>query len=96
MKRTVTSTEAASNLSALLEAVRSTREPIIIISETGEEVVLVSAAQYRQIEQMKQQAWDLVRAIRLRNKDVDPDEIYREVTAAVEEVRAERRERAGA
>ena len=41
----------------------------------------------------KARFWEIVEEIRARNADKDPDEVYREVTAIVEEVRQERYER---
>jgi prevent-host-death family protein len=93
MKRTVTTSEAASDLPSLLDEVRKTGGAVVIADETGDDVVLVSASEYRQIERMKDRAWSLVREIRARNMDRDPDDICRDVSGVVEEVRQERRGR---
>jgi hypothetical protein len=47
-----------------------------------------------QRNETKRRFWEAVERIRARNADRDPDEIYREVTEIVEEVRQERYERA--
>jgi prevent-host-death family protein len=85
--------EAASDLQALLHEVRETGEPVMISGESGDDAVLISVDEYRQIARMKERAWEVVREIRERNADQDPDEIYRDVTRAVEEVRRERNAR---
>ena len=92
MKRTLTVTEAASRLPSLLDEVRRTKEAVVIVGDSGDEAVLVGAGEYRQIERMKERAWDLVKEIRERNADFDSEEIYRDVTRVVDEVRQEERE----
>ena len=46
-----------------------------------------------QREEIRERFWEAVERIRARNADRDPDQIYREVTEIVEEVRQERYER---
>ena len=44
-------------------------------------------------EDVRERFWEIIGEIRARNADTDPDEVYREVTEVVEEVRQERYER---
>jgi hypothetical protein len=46
-----------------------------------------------QMDETTQRFWQTVEQIRARNADKDPDEVLREVTEVVEEVRRERYER---
>lgn len=52
--------------------------------------MIVSPDDYR--EQAWQRFWAAVDRIQERNADKDPDEVYQDVTAVVEEVRHERYE----
>jgi hypothetical protein len=47
----------------------------------------------RQRDDIDERFWQAVERIGARNADKDPDEVYREVTEVVEEVRRERYER---
>jgi hypothetical protein len=44
-------------------------------------------------EAIRSRFWQVVDELRARNADKDPDEVLRDVTEVVEEVRRERRER---
>lgn len=60
----------------------------IEIEEEGKTVaVVLSPAEYEAI--VGERAWSEIDAWRARNRDKSPDEIYREVTKIVEEVRQE-------
>jgi hypothetical protein len=59
----------------------------VIAPEVGEEVEKQRDARWGRF-------WQTVDRIRERNADKDPDEILRDVTAVVEEVRQEHHERA--
>jgi prevent-host-death family protein len=89
--------EARANLSDILGAVYYTHEPVIVEKKGRPMAVLISSEQYDQYNAYRRtvmerfgQARDEIQA---RNANKDPDEIYRDVTAIVEEVRREQHER---
>jgi prevent-host-death family protein len=86
--------EARANFSDLIGAVYYTREPVIVEKKGKPVMVMISPDQYAGYEQyVKSRFNDAVGELRLRNVNKDPDEVYREVTAIVEEVRQQQYER---
>ena len=70
-----------------------------MIQDTSKSVkVVVSAETCEQVEQqhvdIRERFWRAVERIGKRNADKDPDDVLRDVTEVVEEVRQERYERA--
>lgn len=47
----------------------------------------------RERDEIDEHFWQAIERIRARNADKDPDQVYRDVTKVVEEVRRERYER---
>ena len=91
MVRRMSSREARANFSELLGSVHYTREPVIVERKGKPYAVLISPEQWEQIRQGQiERGWATVDAIRERHRDVDPDEVYRDVSAVVEQVRQER------
>lgn len=65
-------------------------EPTVIERQGKPMAVVINAEQYERFqEHQKQELFKTIRAIQERNNAADPDEVYRDVTAAVEEVRQE-------
>jgi prevent-host-death family protein len=86
--------EARANFSDLIGAVYYTREPVIVEKKGKPVVVMISPDQYAGFEQyVKSRFNDAVEELRRRNAGKDPDEVYREVTAIVEEVRQQQYDR---
>jgi PHD/YefM family antitoxin component YafN of YafNO toxin-antitoxin module len=91
MVRTISAQNATDNFADVLGQIAQTKEPIVV-EDAGQTVaVIVSPEDYR--EQAWQRIWATVDRIQERNADKDPDEVYRDVTEVVEEVRQERYER---
>ncbi|HEY7034000.1 MAG TPA: type II toxin-antitoxin system Phd/YefM family antitoxin [Thermomicrobiales bacterium] len=94
MVRTISARDATANFADVLGSISQSKETIIV-EEAGEPVaVMISPEDYR--EQAWQRFWATVDRIQERNADTDPDEVYRDVTEVVEEVRQERHDRARA
>ncbi len=90
MSRRVTTREASQNFADVVASIRESRE-MLIVDDAGETVaVIMSPEAYERIAYDR--FWATVDRIRERNADKDPDEVYRDVTAVVEEVRQERYE----
>ena len=54
---------------------------------------MISPADYQALTEASARDWAVIDDLRARNADHDPDEVFADVTAAVEEVRAERHAR---
>jgi prevent-host-death family protein len=91
--RRISSREARDNFAELIGQVYYTKEPVIVERKGKPYAVLISPEQYRHLEGEREQAWKTIEAIQERNADKDPDDVLRDVTEAVEEVRQERSER---
>src|SRR4051812_13569504 len=91
MVRRMSSREARANFAELLGSVHYTREPVIVERKGKPYAVLISPEQWEQMRQAQiERGWAAVDAIQERHRDVDPDEVYRDVTTVVEQVRQER------
>lgn len=87
--KTMSVRDARANFSELLGSVYYTNNPIVVEKKGKTVAVVVSPEQFRQLEKIKAQGWAVIDGLRARNTDKDPDEVYREVTKIVEEVRQE-------
>jgi prevent-host-death family protein len=90
--------EVRANLADLLNIVYYTNESVIVERKGKPVAVLVSPDQFARLpkektEKSDDELWATIERIRERNKDKDPEEVYREVTAIVEEVRRELHDR---
>jgi PHD/YefM family antitoxin component YafN of YafNO toxin-antitoxin module len=86
--------EVRGDFDAALDAVQC-QQQAVLIEENGQPVAaLMTPEQFAEWSAyVKQRLFEAVRDLQARNADNDPDEVYRDVTAAVEEVRQERYER---
>jgi prevent-host-death family protein len=91
MVKRMSSRDARANFAELLGSVYYTREPVIVERKGKPYAVLISPEQWEQIRQDQiDRGWAAVDAIQERNREVDPDDAYQDVTAIVEQVRQER------
>ncbi len=65
-------------------------DPRIAQAVSTLQAMIVSPEEYRALEE--ERAWDTLDALRAANAKADPDEVLADVTAAVEEGRAEGRQ----
>src|SRR5262245_2331223 len=94
MARTVRAREAESTIGQLIDLVAATKEAVIV-EEAGEaKAVLISPEDLQRFPPAEDDPWAVIDRIRARMPDRDPDDVLREVTEIVEEVRPERYERA--
>ena len=91
--RRMSSKEARANFSELLGSVYYTKEPVIVEKKGKPYAVLISPEQFARLEQVRERAWAAIDQLRERNEDKDPDEVLRDVTDVVEQVRQERYQR---
>jgi prevent-host-death family protein len=87
MVKHISSKDAREHFSDLLGSVYYTKEPVIVEKKGKPVAVVISPEQYEAIQKEEERLWRIVDEIRNRNKDNDPDEVLRDVTEVVEEVR---------
>jgi hypothetical protein len=86
--RRVQLTRADERLEGLAQVVCDDRQPIVLEREGRPLAVLITPHQFEAYQGfVTQRFMDAVQAIHERNATADPDELTREVTEAVEEVR---------
>ena len=90
MIRRLSDEQVQENFGALLDSVNDSNDRVIVERKGKPSVVLLSSAEYdalvrRQIED----DWALIQELRDDNVDVDPDELMRDATKAVEAAREE-------
>ena len=94
MTRRMTIEEARTRFADLLTFVCNERQPVVLEQEGRPLAVVITPEEFNNSRELAMQHFDAaVAEIRAANKDVDPDEIMREVTALVEEVRQENYDR---
>jgi len=85
--------EARTNFSDVLGRAYYKGEPTIVEKQGKPVAVVISPEEYeryrRYKEEAKQRFFQVVDRIQERNAGKDPEEVYRDVTAAVEDVRRE-------
>jgi prevent-host-death family protein len=89
--------DARANFSEILGLVYYTEEPVIVEKKGRPVAVIISPKEFERIQQEREECrrrgWEAVRRVQEANRDKDPDEVYRDVTAVVEQVRRERHEK---
>ena len=90
MVRRISVKDARSNFSELLGIVFYTKEPVIIERKGKPFAVMISPELFENLQMEEKADWAILDRLAERNADKDPDEVLRDVTAVVEEVRQER------
>lgn len=90
----ISAKEARDNFSELLGTVYFGKEPIIVEKQGTPYAVVINPQEYQKFEVYKKAAkkrfFEIVDEIQEANKDKSFDEVYKDVTEIVEEVRRER------
>jgi prevent-host-death family protein len=90
MVKHMSSREARANFADLLGSVYYSGEAVVVEKKGKPVAVMISPAEYQALQEASARDWAVIDELRARNADKDPDEVFADVTAAVEEVRAER------
>lgn len=92
---TVSARDIQRNYRKIFDQVKKTQKPIVVISNNKPQAAIVSLEQLAQYEADRRRArmFTLIDSIRERNKNKNPDELYRDITKEVEEVRQKRYEK---
>ena len=90
LTRRISAKEARNNFSDLLGSVRYSGDPVIVEKKGRPFAVLISPEDFERFQLIaKERLSETVKAIRQDNEGVNPDEVLRDVTEAVEAVRQE-------
>ncbi len=90
MVRRISVDDAQNELAALLESIRAYDDSIIVERDGTPIGIIIPPHVFARLEEEHERDWKLI--LQERNTHLDPDEVYREVTEIVEEVRQERYE----
>lgn len=86
--------EARATFSDVLGSVYYRNEPVVIEKNGKAVAVVISPQMFQVVEQAVKRGWEVIEELQSRNSEKDPDQVWADVTAAVEEVRAEARGKA--
>lgn len=87
--RRMSAREARANFADLLGLVYYNREPVIIEKKGRPFAVVINPEQFDRLQREQEQDWAILDRLAERNADKDPEEVEKDVTAAVEAVRQE-------
>ncbi len=82
--------EARANFSDLLGSVYYTKEPVIVERKGKPFAVVISPELYEKVRREEEADWAVLDRVAERHADRDVDEVLRDVSAEVEQVRQER------
>lgn len=92
MAKTMSAGEAQTSLDTLLQSVHDTREPVVIDREGEPVAVVINPEDFERYLRLEAAAdWEALDPLAARNADMDPDEVFADVTAEIEALRRERR-----
>jgi prevent-host-death family protein len=90
LTRRISAKEARNNFSDLIGQVRYSGDPVIVEKQGRPFAVLISPEDFARFQTIaKERFFETTREIQQDNKDVDPEEVLRDVTEAVDAVRRE-------
>lgn len=88
--------DARATFSDVLGSVYYRNEPVIIEKNGRPVAVVISPQMFEVVERTWQREWEAQQEVWAKNAHLDPDEVYADITDAVEHVRTERRKAAQA
>jgi len=89
--QTISARDIQRGYKKVFDRVKKTNQPIVVMANNNPQGAVVSMKtleKYKKLEQ-EQEFWTIVEEIRAANADKDPDEVYKDVTETVEQVRQE-------
>lgn len=87
MKRTVSAMELRRGLGGILERVFYNDDEVLIERNGRLLAVIIPPGRYQALERSREELNDMIRESWERNRDADPDEVERDVEAAIRAVR---------
>lgn len=94
--QTISARDIQRGYKKVFDRVKKTKRPVVVMANNQPQAAIVSMQMLEKLNQLEQDKrfWDTVEEIRARNSDKDPDEVYKDVTETVEQVRQEMYEKA--
>ena len=93
MVKTISADQARENIDEIFASVKGADHDLIVEDRGIPVAVVISPERYKELVDPNAEAdWAIIHEMQRRNAHLDPDEVLREVTAIVEEVRQERYE----
>jgi prevent-host-death family protein len=90
MVKTISTSQVRANVDELFESVQDVDQTVIVEDRGKPVAVVISPEKYeRLVDPEAATDWAVIHAMQERNAHLDPDEVLREVTEIVEEVRQE-------
>lgn len=84
---TVSARDMQRNYKSVVARVQQSNKPVIVISRNKPQMALIKPEELERLQRIAD--FSVFYEVQAKNADKDPDEVYRIVTQAVEEVRAE-------
>ena len=91
MVKTISARDAGEQFGDLLGSIDAAKEPIVVERDGHAVAVVISPADFARLQAGETDNWRVIERLRERNAEVDPDEAWRDATAAVAEARREHR-----
>lgn len=87
--QTISSRDIQRSYKSIFTRVKRTQKPVVVISNNQPQAAIISLEMLDKFTQLQQEQdlWNTIEAIQAKNANKDPDEVYKDVTEAVEEVR---------
>lgn len=95
MTKTITASELASNLADVMDSVRLHGDRYVVEDGRGPVAAIVPVSEEEGAVSDRERFFQLAETIANRNRDVPPETIESAINQAIQEVRAERRRKAG-
>jgi prevent-host-death family protein len=90
MVKTLSTSQVRADVDELFASVQDADQTVIVEDRGRPVAVVISPEKYeRLVDPEPAEDWAVIHAMQQRNADLDPDEVLREVTEIVEEVRQE-------
>ncbi|HEY7036076.1 MAG TPA: type II toxin-antitoxin system Phd/YefM family antitoxin [Thermomicrobiales bacterium] len=94
MVKTMSAPDAQAHFTDLLGAVHETHEAVVVEQNGKAIAVVISPEDFAKLQRSAEDGWwASIQRVQDRNEDKDPDDVMRDITELVEEVRRERRAR---
>ncbi|HKG26969.1 MAG TPA: type II toxin-antitoxin system Phd/YefM family antitoxin [Thermomicrobiales bacterium] len=90
MVKTISTEDARSKLDDIVATVQEAHQAVVLVQNGKPVAAVVNVDEYERYRQERiKRGWETIDRVRERNAHLDPDEVLREVTEIVEEVRQE-------
>ena len=88
---TISAREIQRGYKKVFARVKKTKRPVVVMTNNAPQAAIISLEmldKYNEL-QREQAAFTMIDAIRKKNRDKNPDEVYKEITEITEQVRQE-------